>query len=286
MLRSSPNSPQSGNPPAYALYGEADGPVPHMHIERISDRAPSSDWHISLHHHPALTQYILVGQGSVDVTINNTESTLSGPAIVAVPAGCVHAFVFQTETQGYVLSICHEDNHLWSSTGERPDVAISGNCETAAIFAGDTLHTIRRRSSPAAEALQIALIAQIRAHAQLLFEEQGKALRQTPGLKLVQEFETLIDRRLHERWSATRYASELRISPAHLNRVTRSITGCKASHLIAMATVRRAKSMLIYTDQTISEVAYALGYDDPPHFSRRFKQWTGHSPSAFRNKIR
>jgi AraC family transcriptional activator of pobA len=43
-----------------------------------------------------------------------------------------------------------------------------------------------------------------------------------------------------------------------------------------------AKRQLRYTDVSVSEIGYALGFDDPAYFTRFFSQRTGTSPRAFR----
>ncbi|WP_417501391.1 helix-turn-helix domain-containing protein [Marinobacter sp.] len=44
----------------------------------------------------------------------------------------------------------------------------------------------------------------------------------------------------------------------------------------------RAIQLLRYTNQSVSEIAYELGYADLSNFSRAFKKWTGKSASEFR----
>jgi len=41
-----------------------------------------------------------------------------------------------------------------------------------------------------------------------------------------------------------------------------------------------------YTSKPVSEIAYALGFDDPAYFTRFFSQRTGLSPRAFRSSAR
>jgi two-component system, response regulator YesN len=48
--------------------------------------------------------------------------------------------------------------------------------------------------------------------------------------------------------------------------------------------IKQAKHLLSTTSFTVREVAFAVGYDDPNYFSRLFKEYTGCSPRAWRNK--
>ncbi len=43
-----------------------------------------------------------------------------------------------------------------------------------------------------------------------------------------------------------------------------------------------AKRALLYSNMTIAEVAYHLGFEDPAYFSRFFAKVVGRSPRAFR----
>lgn len=44
----------------------------------------------------------------------------------------------------------------------------------------------------------------------------------------------------------------------------------------------RAIQLLRYTNKSVSEIAYELGYADLSNFSRAFRKWTGKSASEFR----
>ena len=46
--------------------------------------------------------------------------------------------------------------------------------------------------------------------------------------------------------------------------------------------VEKAKSLLWGTEQSISEIAYELGFEHPSHFTKIFKAKTGKSPSEYR----
>lgn len=49
---------------------------------------------------------------------------------------------------------------------------------------------------------------------------------------------------------------------------------------------QEAKTLLAGTDQRLGEIALALGYSDPAHFSRAFQGWTGLPPSVWRRQDR
>jgi len=55
--------------------------------------------------------------------------------------------------------------------------------------------------------------------------------------------------------------------------------------LLLMTAMERAREVLATSDMTVQEVAAQLGYSDPFHFQRIFKQCSGMTPSAFRRSL-
>jgi AraC-like DNA-binding protein len=47
--------------------------------------------------------------------------------------------------------------------------------------------------------------------------------------------------------------------------------------------VNKAKTILLNTENNVSEIAYDLGFNYPHYFSRLFKQKTGMTPAKYRD---
>lgn len=43
-----------------------------------------------------------------------------------------------------------------------------------------------------------------------------------------------------------------------------------------------AAELLSYTDKSITEIAFCCGFSSPSYFSKRFREWIGHSPNEYR----
>jgi len=74
------------------------------------------------------------------------------------------------------------------------------------------------------------------------------------------------------------------MSRSHLSRQFKEITGVTYSQYLAMARIREAKRLLKNSPFTVSEICYAVGYNDLTHFERSFKSMEGSTPSQFRRK--
>jgi len=77
-------------------------------------------------------------------------------------------------------------------------------------------------------------------------------------------------------------ADTLNISPTYLSALLKALTGQSTQQHIHEKLIAKAKEKLSLTDQSISEIAYALGFEHPPSFSKLFKSKTNLSPLEFR----
>lgn len=82
--------------------------------------------------------------------------------------------------------------------------------------------------------------------------------------------------------TVTYFADKLNLSPTYLTDVLKNQTGKNSQEHIHLAIVDKAKTMLLGTTKTVSEVAYDLGFEYPSHFSKLFKSKTGTSPRQYR----
>jgi len=78
---------------------------------------------------------------------------------------------------------------------------------------------------------------------------------------------------------------ELNISVSYLSRVLKLLTGQSTQQFIHEKLITKAKEKLSTTDQSISEIAYGLGFEHPQSFSKLFKTKTKLSPMEFRQSF-
>jgi len=78
------------------------------------------------------------------------------------------------------------------------------------------------------------------------------------------------------------FADQLAVHVNSLNRAVKEITGKTTSEFIAERIICEAKILLKYSDMNISEISFALGFDEPSHFNTVFKRIEKCSPSTYR----
>jgi AraC-like DNA-binding protein len=78
-------------------------------------------------------------------------------------------------------------------------------------------------------------------------------------------------------------AEQVRLSPSYLSDLLKKETGKNTQDHIHFYLIEEAKSILLSTDKSVGEIAYALGFEYPQYFNKLFKQKTGKTPIEFRS---
>lgn len=99
---------------------------------------------------------------------------------------------------------------------------------------------------------------------------------------LYQNFVTLLENQFHEQHSVEHYADAVNLSVSKLSKLTKLILGKSAKGVILDRINLEAKRLLQFTDLSVKEIAFALGFNNPYHFSRAFKNYTKSSPNDYR----
>jgi len=126
----------------------------------------------------------------------------------------------------------------------------------------------------------IALLCEIN-HAYKPFAVSKK----TNALNLANRFRELISNNITSKHFVREYADLLSITPNHLNKSVREITGKSATKWIDETLMLEAKVLLYQSNMTISEVSTEIGFMDTSYFSRFFKKHEGTTPLEFRKMI-
>lgn len=79
------------------------------------------------------------------------------------------------------------------------------------------------------------------------------------------------------------FATTLGVHINHLNKVLKGTTGKSTTEIVNGRIAEEAKILLRQTQWNVSEIAFALGFDEVAHFSNFFKKQTTLSPLKFRN---
>lgn len=101
-------------------------------------------------------------------------------------------------------------------------------------------------------------------------------------LDTFRDFSRYLEIHFREKHQVADYAKLLHIAPKTLTHKFKNLQLESPNQLIINRILLEAKRLLVYTDKTVKEIAYDLGYEDPAYFNRLFTQKTGNTPSNFK----
>lgn len=99
---------------------------------------------------------------------------------------------------------------------------------------------------------------------------------------IVYRFKKLVDKHLAKHHEVSEYAKMLNISPKYLSECVKEVLNFTPKGIIAEQLLMRSRYRLKFTDQSIKEISYDLGFSSPDYFTYFVKNHTGMSPSSLR----
>ncbi|KQC30524.1 helix-turn-helix domain-containing protein [Flagellimonas eckloniae] len=86
--------------------------------------------------------------------------------------------------------------------------------------------------------------------------------------------------------SIEKIAYKMSVSQRYLSDALKKETGKTTTEHLHLHLIDEAKNILLQPNKSIAEVAYELGFEYPPYFSRLFKKKEGVSPTEYREKYK
>lgn len=130
----------------------------------------------------------------------------------------------------------------------------------------------------------------VQSYLMALFCEMNKNAVKTPKMGsaatvLSTKFKELIHANIKTNYQIKNYASLLNVSPNHLNKSVKAVSGKSATQWIDEIKLLEAKYLLFQTTLSVSEIALQIGHEDHSYFSRFFKKHEGLTPVQYRKMI-
>jgi len=99
----------------------------------------------------------------------------------------------------------------------------------------------------------------------------------------ITRFKEIVEKRLADsELSVEDLASDMNLSRVQLYRKVKAVTGSTPNELLRTARLNRGYHMLLTTEKSVSEIAYAVGFTAPSYFTKCFKEEYGMLPGDVR----
>lgn len=100
--------------------------------------------------------------------------------------------------------------------------------------------------------------------------------------QIVRQFKKDLETYYKKKHKVKEYAELQHLSSVYLNEVIKGETGQSAKEYIQNRIVLEAKRLALYSEWSMKEIAWELGFEDNAHFSRLFKKCQGETFTQFR----
>ena len=114
-------------------------------------------------------------------------------------------------------------------------------------------------------------------------EQQVVSRRESDAAALAENVRTYLQENYDKPVDFSALAESMAVSAPYLSKMFHEQTGTSPSRYLNDLRMRQAKKLLMDTSLTVREIAARVGYSDPFHFSRNFRNTVGCSPARFRD---
>ncbi|MEC4094753.1 helix-turn-helix domain-containing protein [Myroides odoratimimus] len=232
------------------------------------------------HKHNNYFEIIYLSEGTGSHTIDQNVFSITTPTIFFIRKEQVHFWDITSKPKGFVLLLKKEflqtslDYKLRDLLSQLSHFTCLKINETQGI---NTLFQllVSEKDFTVKEGVLKALLAKIIATS-IPF---SSSVNKNDTASLFQDFLKQTDN-LHS--SVAYYAKKIGISPQNLNAICRKTFKQPASEILAEHIIDEAKRQLLYSENSISEIAYNLNFSDSSYFTKYFKRYVGTTPKVFR----
>ncbi|KQM21615.1 helix-turn-helix domain-containing protein [Novosphingobium sp. Leaf2] len=293
---SSPSSAERASIPAFYLYGEPQRDVEtgFVHVESLDDRSRPSEWTIEPHIHRHLAHIILIADGGGSMRAEGSEKRFGGPCLLFVPAAVVHGFRWHSESNGFVVTLAVD--YLADLLARHPDLSPlfttahvvtlpADRCAGMQRLIAETERELSWNTPGQRAAIEIALLS-IMTHSLRLMGASAEPPMSPGGrrVSLVARLRERIDARFRLREPIQAHAAALGVSPTALRVACAQVAGRSPAAILDDRALLEARRLLLYSNLTVAQIGYAVGFEDPAYFSRFFTRHTGQPPRRYRER--
>ncbi len=229
--------------------------------------------------------------------IDFKEYSIEPQHIFFVSPGQVHQVISNPNSTGIVILFTSEflqknsiredfisNLRLFRNSDETPPLPLNeGMSNKLRIFADAMHETFKSSADMKLDTLGAYLklfLIECNNHCSLYPSENSQSIE--VGRSLVQNFKNLVEIHFRTLHLVKDYADLLNVTPGYLNEVIKEAIGKPAKNYIQNRIILEAKRMLTFTNKSLKEIGYELGFDDPSHFSKFFKAYTGITFAEFK----
>lgn len=237
---------------------------------------------MQLHHHSheqATLSFVL--KGRFCETLSSGSENCGPQSLISRPPGAAHANLYGPEgARNLIIEVSSSRLDLiqtYARINMRPMICRGGQQALLAVRLHRELDACDRASILTIEGLALELLAEIWCH---------RAVGVPASISCLKRAEEYLHSNFDQPIGLADVAFAAGVHPAYLARVFRLRRRCTVGEYLRQIRLTWAAEQLGTSDAPIADISLRAGFYDQSHFTNRFKQFTGLTPSAFRQAHR
>ncbi|MBL3655966.1 AraC family transcriptional regulator [Fulvivirga sediminis] len=247
-------------------------------------------------HRHSFYHIVVFTQGSGYHTIDFEKFDVTPGQIYFMAPGQIHTWHFSDDVDGYVINFDKgyyesfllltdsiDNFSFYNGIAQDGVIQLHSELLQQVTTLSESLYQQVNHTQPVYWDLTKTILLHL-----LMLVEQSHSKTTTGELSssyaLIKKFQRLIETDFASSRLPSEYASQLNVTPNHLNIVCKEHLGHSAGEEIRNRIVLEAKRLLVVNTLSITEIAYSLAFNDNSYFSKFFKKHTGMTPEEFRKK--
>lgn len=272
-------------------------------ITKLIDRIHSFDIEEKPHIHN-WQEIIYIKSGKGIQIIDDKRHKLTPNTFYLIGQGQVHNFMIGEELDGYMIrfseeflppSGLHNKNTInatllgnFFGTNELqitgPEIVHYENLLSELLYE-HSKHDQVYAKTEIIQYLLLTLLTKLERRLRSLYKDQISQTKDFDS-SVYHSFLSLIEEHYKFHKPVEFFTKQLGIDNRKLSCITRKASNKTPKRILNERIMIEAKRMLHFTNFTLKEISYDLGYDDPSYFSRYFKLYTGSNPKKYRENYK
>jgi AraC family transcriptional activator of pobA len=255
-------------------YAEAEEEVKGIYVGRFRETINRLPNRLRLHRHEYYEVFYLEGNGA---HFNDfLVFPITAPTLVFVSPGQVHRWYNADRLHGWIVCFTQElfdgshpppspllKHSFWYPENASPVLALPADAaeEIESIFA-----EMNREYASKSTGFEQALAALLRIlfiRSERLYVQANSNMESDRSSALMREFRLALEENFHTMQSVGAYAKLLKVSSDRLGKSVQERSGRSAGEIIRQRLLLEAQRLLAHTEMAVSEIAYALNFQDP-----------------------
>ena len=231
---------------------------------------------------------VWIWKGVVKTGLDTDDTLINENVVFYAKPGQLFSLKVDEDAKGYVISFAKEfvelteislagslHNSFFNRLGAIPIIHIWGDIIALMVSLADKMiqeynNVLEFRTDILKGCLKLFMICLCRQ-----FQQENQSTSWSRKSDLVKLFFEQLEKHYASKKMVKEYAGMLGVSPNYLNGIVKELSGRTASHHIQQRIVLEAKRRVLHEGYTLKETAYDLGFGDPAHFSKYFKNCSG-----------